>query len=637
MSAAVIPIHPPVPLPPAVPASPLLHWVELYAAAGLPPIAIRPADKMPLAKGWQSATLEEARALLQANPGANLGIAVPPGYVVLDVDKKGAVDGYATLRAFELEHGPLPPTLRAKTPSGGAHYWFTVPEGMPVPNATGFALGLDTRSAGKGLVVVEPSVTAAGAYRWENWGTDIAPAPERLLQAMRSKKSVVHATPGEPLRFPAGVRNDELARRAINLRKLGFTDEEIHSAIAALNRRACVIPVDDQELRMIVTSAAKYDRDALPHEVFAGPAPLPPGALAEKPRGDEWERVSLNVSGDVFEPLPHVVDRWIPLNEVTLLTGHGGGGKSYVALSIAVHVALGLPFGPLATKRGRVLFYSAEDPARVLRSRLARICRTMSITLGELADSLIPLDASDIDPALFRKNHPLPLLDRLAAAAKEHAATLVIIDNASDAFDGDEIKRAEVRGFIRALRTALARPGRSVLLLAHVNKLSAQRGRRSGDSEASEDYSGSTAWHNSARSRLSLTPQIHDTLLIEHAKANLGPKADPVRLEWRDGVPVFLGTTAVDHEARAAMRRERMHAVGDTIARIERRGSYVPAARSGPRTVIQVLSEDEAFPRGLDKVDVFHILDEMQAAGIIHRKVIRTKGRKDVEAYSCHP
>ncbi|MBF0153311.1 MAG: AAA family ATPase [Magnetococcales bacterium] len=46
-----------------------------------------------------------------------------------------------------------------------------------------------------------------------------------------------------------------------------------------------------------------------------------------------------------FHELPHVVERWIPCDEVTLLAGHGGAGKSYVAILIAIHVALGRDFG----------------------------------------------------------------------------------------------------------------------------------------------------------------------------------------------------------------------------------------------------------------------------------------------------
>ena len=61
--------------------------------------------------------------------------------------------------------------------------------------------------------------------------------------------------------------------------------------------------------------------------------------------------IEFDSDDDPLSELPHYVDSWVPHDEVTLLAGHGGGGKSYVALSIAVHVALGLCFDLLKTKQ----------------------------------------------------------------------------------------------------------------------------------------------------------------------------------------------------------------------------------------------------------------------------------------------
>jgi len=72
------------------------------------------------------------------------------------------------------------------------------------------------------------------------------------------------------------------------------------------------------------------------------------------------------------EPL-FVVDPIIPRDEVTLLSGHGDIGKSYLALAIAVHVACGQDWGPFPVKAGRVLVVTLEDIARRVRYRLARI------------------------------------------------------------------------------------------------------------------------------------------------------------------------------------------------------------------------------------------------------------------------
>ena len=115
--------------------------------------------------------------------------------------------------------------------------------------------------------------------------------------------------------------------------------------------------------------------------------------------------------------------------------------------------------------------------------------------------------------------------------ATELRAGLVIVDNASDAFAGDEIQRRQVRAFMRALTCIARLNDAAVLLLAHVDKATSRTGRSSGG----EGYSGSTAWHNSARSRLFMSRTESGALTLEHQKSNLGRLREPLSLSWRDG------------------------------------------------------------------------------------------------------
>ena len=156
-------------------------------------------------------------------------------------------------------------------------------------------------------------------------------------------------------------------------------------------------------------------------------------------------------------------------------------GKSFVSLLLGVQVALGLLFVGLATTRSDVLFLVAADGAHVLRQRLAKICRALSINKASIEGNLHLLDASDLGPALHREQRgkgimETPLLSALATVVQQLDVGLVVVDNISDAFDGNEIDRVQVRGFIRSLRSQIARPGRAVLLLAYINKESAARG-----------------------------------------------------------------------------------------------------------------------------------------------------------------
>ena len=247
------------------------------------------------------------------------------------------------------------------------------------------------------------------------------------------------------------------------------------------------------------------------------------------------------------------------------------------------------------------------------------------------------LDASDLDPALYREVRDAEgkvssetwLLGRLGELTRMVGASLVVIDNASDAFDGDEIKRSPVRTFIRSLRQRLARPGRAVLLLAHVSKASASNRPGTG----SEDYSGSTAYHNSARSRLSLTNQGAHGLRIEHMKSNLGPKANPVDLVWHEGVPLiegYLTTTsaAVELSKTRAAEQDAANkaALVGVLQSLDAIGERVTSATQGAYTAYRALKGAAGFPKGLDADETNRLLRELQTEGRIFRSNRKTNG-----------
>lgn len=336
--------------------------------------------------------------------------------------------------------------------------------------------------------------------------------------------------------------------------------------------------------------------------------------------------------------LPHVVDRWLPCEEVTLLAAHGGSGKSYVALSIAVHVVMGIPFAGLSTTAVPVLFFSAEDGPRVLRLRLRRICRALKIDPANLKGKLHLLDASDMDAALHRApafgggRAETALVGELERFVRELGVGLVVVDNASDAYDDDEIKRARVRAFMRSLRTRIARPGRAVLLLAHVNKDAA----KSRGGKSSEDYSGSTAWHNSARSRLSMDSTAN-SITISHMKANLGPTAPPVRLEWRDGAPLPVGIVDGPNADTADRGAEDKAAIAALIDDFDRRNERVPTTTHGPSSLYRRLRSHTDYPAHVDGERLVRLVREMESEGRVYRRVVKTETSKKVEVFTRRP
>lgn len=657
-----------------------------YARLGWPVFPLRPGEKRPaVASGFKAASTDSATvaAWWNADPARNVGIATGPWGFVLDIDPQAGGD--ATLAALVAKYGPLPPTLEAVTRNGGRHLYFAALAGARC-SAGSLGPGLDIRADG-GYVVAPPSVVPAdpgvdafGLYYWTNWEplSGVAPvlaqAPAWLaaLVLADSRPAPVPLPPGVAPPPPREVTADTLLDLADALLHVDADDRgtwvRMGQALKHLgdagftlwddySQRGTTYDADDQAYRWstfqptainiesvfyAARQAGWIGRGVTPQAAFAAtpgasPIPLPPAATSL----DSCILSLANLDSYTDRPLPHFVDRWIPQGEVTLLAGHGGGGKSYTALSIAVHVALGRPFGNLTTTQAPVLFYSGEDNSQVLRRRLARLCRALRVAPAELDGKLIMLDVSDLDPALHREQRvesngrksivlETALLDSLARLVQQRGIGLTIIDNASDAYDDDEIKRARVRAFIRSLRTRLARPDRAVLLLCHINKSSATNGKSAG----AEDYSGSTAWHNSVRSRLSLIPDGDNAARIEHLKANLGPKAGPVRLQWVDGVPTVVGGFAIPDAATVAQARQQdvadMAALAALIQDFDRRGERVTTAMQGPVTIYKQLSTEPNFPNGMTKDRLSMLLRVMERDGVIHRQTRKVDSKNRV-------
>jgi hypothetical protein len=149
--------------------------------------------KHPLtAHGVKDATTDPAliRQWWSEAPQANVGIATGPksGFFVIGPDGQAGIDALAEL---ERQYGPLPPTPRSRTGSGGRHNYFAWPPGRVIKNAANCnGLPIDVRGAG-GYVVAPPSLHWTGnSYLWEIPPEEVplAPAPVWLLDWLANGK-----------------------------------------------------------------------------------------------------------------------------------------------------------------------------------------------------------------------------------------------------------------------------------------------------------------------------------------------------------------------------------------------------------------------------------------------------------------
>ena len=131
-------------------------------------------------------------------PRANVGIATgaETGLFVMETDtiEGHNVDGAAALRALEAEHGALPDTLMAESPTGSVHRYFNHPRGDTKIRSFTLKPGIDVKGDG-GMVIAPPSLRPGkGEYRWLN-NNIIINAPRWLLERVTSNEAT--PTPNE--------------------------------------------------------------------------------------------------------------------------------------------------------------------------------------------------------------------------------------------------------------------------------------------------------------------------------------------------------------------------------------------------------------------------------------------------------
>jgi putative DNA primase/helicase len=366
---------------------------------------------------------------------------------------------------------------------------------------------------------------------------------------------------------------------------------------------------------------------------------------AQAPPGPEPLLKPVSVFDVLSHPAPppaFVWDGYLPCGVVTLLGAHGGTGKSTISLMLAVCAALGRPLFGVNVTQCKTLFVSLEDGANVVRHRLAAICKHWSIDPLALDDHLQIVDGTDY-PELFaaenRGNGEItPTYAELQLLVQRGGVGLVVVDNASDAYGGDEIQRRQVRAFMRSLAKVVRPTNGAVLLLAHVDKTTS----RSKKADGGEGYSGSTAWHNSARSRLFLTRADDGLLTLEHQKSNHGKMREPITLEWpSDGQPQLqdnragLDMDGLTQRLQGRADDEKAASLLKLIAEYESRQQFASPASQARNNVHALLKSDPHFQRLKLRVDdTKRIVTQCDRAKWLKILDYRTPDRKDRQRWT---
>jgi RecA-family ATPase len=323
---------------------------------------------------------------------------------------------------------------------------------------------------------------------------------------------------------------------------------------------------------------------------------------------------------------PWHVRNMIPGRVVTLMQGDGGTGKSTLALQLAAATALGLRWLGQEVRKGNVLYLSAEDDRDEVHRRLDAITLDYGVGLGDLpALKVIDLTGREAILAAAAPGGLLqatPLWGELEALVGEWEPVLVVIDNLADVFGGEENSRAHARHFVSLLQGCAGRADASVVLIGHPSLAGMASGTGS---------SGSTAWNNSARSRLYLTKPkgeegasiAPDMRVLTVMKSNYGPTDVEIRLRWKAGAFV------ADQEADTSMSGLELQVAHSRVDRLfmellttyeaqGRRVSHQPSANYAP-----ALFAKDPLAKGSTKSGLAAAMNRLFASGAI---LVETSG-----------
>ena len=241
-----------------------------------------------------------------------------------------------------------------------------------------------------------------------------------------------------------------------------------------------------------------------------------------------------------------LVTKWLPENTVTMFTGQGGAGKSWltlqVACEIASHARRGAYLDPKyeipkpaeyddSTKYDpkHIVFATYEDEPAEIKRRLNKLSSSFEWIDNErevIQQHLHIVDMRGIgsvwgpglDKHISVTGELLRSGEALRSVCEGLKARLLILDPLSGAFGGNENDRTAVYDFISSFRGWGEAAQCAMLVIGHLPKSAEAR---------SAGFSGSTAWEASARAMWLLSTKTEDDTkdsapyyALQHTKSN---------------------------------------------------------------------------------------------------------------------
>jgi hypothetical protein len=254
------------------------------------------------------------------------------------------------------------------------------------------------------------------------------------------------------------------------------------------------------------------------------------------------------------EPAPRnfYVERLIPEGVVTTLYGDGGLGKSYVALYVAMLVALGRSFDGRAVTRSPVMYVDGElDQAEICR-RAYQVARGMGLQNLPNGFYYYTLDGKSITEPDVKV--------RLAAEIEYARTPFIVLDSLTmSSYGGDPKDAPDMIKVVKYLESL--KVGDSAVTTLAIDHIV---GTNPNSNQSQYREYGSVFKRNAVRSSIQVVKATGGGLSLIHKKANFGPLQEPtnVVMSFEPGnVVAFRFVQATD---------DSMAGIGDHMPAIER-------------------------------------------------------------------
>ncbi len=185
------------------------------------------------------------------------------------------------------------------------------------------------------------------------------------------------------------------------------------------------------------------------------------GAGIELTSATTLQDMAITAPAMVFDPL-------LPAGGKGIFAGGPGIGKTLLAEGIALDVSNGLDVvGRFATGRGPVIYFDAENPAQLVKARIAKIAAGKNAKLHNLF-FVFPKKKIDLGVRRHRE-------DVIHLAKRQNAKLLIFDSILCYASLRNENDNTEVRAFLELAAEIPRESGAAILLIDHAPKPSAER------------------------------------------------------------------------------------------------------------------------------------------------------------------